>query len=347
MNELNHWRSRAPDLEAATIPPVVILGLVEAAQRHSVDTEPWFTGTAVTPGRLTLPETRLSYRQVAVIVKRALRALPDGPLGIAVGSRDAVVSWGLLGFACRASATAADALDVAMSLHQASGSVLDYHLEHGPEQFAVRLEMRSPDPELLPFLCEEGASSIVTLLRAVFGAGASPAGLEFAYPRPAHAGAYDRYFRCPVTFAAAQTRVVFDRELLSRPLPTWNPAQLTMALDAVKHLARPATLRPDIVTAVEDVLREHLRRPVTVAVVAGRLGIGERTLQRRLTRAGVRFGDLRDRLRQQHATTLLRDSSLPIGAIAGEVGFSDTREFRRAYLRWTGRTPSAQRAAAT
>jgi AraC-like DNA-binding protein len=79
--------------------------------------------------------------------------------------------------------------------------------------------------------------------------------------------------------------------------------------------------------------------------VADRLHITERTLRRRLADSGYRFGEVRDRVRRQRATLLLRESDQPIGVIAAEVGFSDGREFRRAYARWTGKPPSAERSA--
>lgn len=346
MNDVNNLIRYDCDLQDAVIPPVAIVGLLEVAEKWRLNTDSWFAGTAVSPGHLQLPETRLSYRQIATILKRALRSFPPGPVGIHVGSRDVLTNWGLLGFAMLASPTVADAVVVAMSWHQASGSIMDYEVEYGRDEFAIRLGERSPDPELRAFLCEEGCSAIVTLLRSAFGADAVPVRLEFAYERPAYADAYYRFFRCPVYFNAEVSRVYLDAELLDRPLPSPNPAQLELAVEAVKHLAPPLEHRPDIIAAVEGVLREHLRRPVTMGLVADRLAISERTLHRRLAQAGVRFGDIRDRVRLQRATTLLRDSTLPIGSIAGEVGFSDSREFRRAYLRWTGTTPSAQRAAA-
>ena len=44
---------------------------------------------------------------------------------------------------------------------------------------------------------------------------------------------------------------------------------------------------------------------------------------------------------------LLQAGSLSVAAIGSEVGFSDPREFRRAFKRWTGMAPrSARRHAA-
>jgi AraC-like DNA-binding protein len=333
-----------PTLEDAVVPPSVVVGILELAEQRGAKTETWVSGTGLTRGQLELPETRLSFRQATLILRRALRALPPGPVGIRVGSRDLLVSWGILGFAVRSCRSLREAGAIGLQLHQAAGTLLNYELEYGSDEFELRLRERTPDSELLPFLCEETYSAIVSLLRTVFGAHITPKLIEFAYPPPAYADVYDRFFRCPIRFSAHTTRMRLDTNLLDLPIPTANPAQLTVAVEAARQLANPEDRRPDTVAAVEAVLRENFRAPVTMAFVAERLTISERTLHRRLADAGEKFGHIRDRVRLQRATVLLRESNISISAVAHEVGFSDSREFRRAYLRWTGRTPSAERA---
>ncbi|WP_062987143.1 AraC family transcriptional regulator [Nocardia anaemiae] len=347
--DTNDGRRRADDpaLQEARIPPNVLLGVFDLADHRGVACESWLDGIGLTREQLTLPETRVSFRQATAILQRALRGLEPGPIGIQVGSRDVFVSWGLTGFALRAAASVGQAVSLGLDLHQAAGSLLDYEFESGATEFALRLAERSPNPELLAFLCEESCTSILVLARSIFGNQMTPTRLEFAYPRPVYAEAYNRVFRCPIRFNAGATRVYFDAALLNRPLPTANPAQIGLAVDAARHLADPERSRHDIVTTVEAVLRQNLRRPITAAFIAEHLRISERTLHRRLAEAGEKFGEIRDRVRTYRARILLRESDMPLTAIAIEVGFSDRREFRRAYQRWTGRSPSAERAAAT
>ncbi|GAB2442122.1 AraC family transcriptional regulator [Nocardia tengchongensis] len=345
-NELQQAIVNDPTLQEAVIPAGIVMGVLQFAEERGVDPEPWLSGTGLTLGQIDLLETRLSYRQVSTFLHRALRALPPGPLGLRVGARDVLMSWGLLGVAVRSCGSVGEAFGVGLQFHRATGTLLDYAMEPGPDEFALRIDERTPDPELLPFLCEETSVSIVSLLRLSLDNQVTPTRIEFAYPRPDYADAYSRFFRCAVHFGTPVTRMYFATELLDRRIPTANPGQLDLALEAARQLADPGNRHSDIVVGVEGVLRANLRHPVTMALVAGRLMISERTLQRRLTEAGEKFGEIRDRVRLQRAATLLRESKLPIATIAAEVGYSDSREFRRAYQRWTGRTPSAERASA-
>lgn len=333
-------------LQDARIPPTIVAGVLDIAEQRGTNTEPWLAGTGLTRGQIDLPGTRLSFRQATTILRRALRALPAGPVGMRVGTRDVLLSWGLVGFAVRSSSSGAEAMAVGVRLHQAAGSLVNYEIEYSTDEFEIRLLERSPDAELLPFLSEEACASIVALLRAAFGSQLRPKRMEFAYPAPTYADVYRRYFQCPIQFGAQHVRMWFDTELLDRPIPTANPAQFAIAVEAARQLADAEGHGPDTVAAVVGVLRENLRHPVTMAQTADRLAISERTLHRRLTEAGLKFGEIRDRVRMQRATVLLRESNIPVATVATEVGFSDSRQFRRAYQRWTGKSPSTERASA-
>ncbi|WP_158675716.1 AraC family transcriptional regulator [Nocardia stercoris] len=333
-----------PVLHDARIPPMVLIGVFDLGERMGLNTDSWLAGTAVARSDLDLIETRLSFAQASTILRRALRMLPAGAVGISVGTRDVVQSWGLLGLALRSCATLGDAFELGLRLHQAAGSLVDCEGEYGAEEFSLVFLERCPEPEILPFLCEEATSSILALLRLWFGEGEAPKRIEFGYPAPFYAHLYDRVFRCPITYDADVTRMYFEASMLERPGPTPNRAQLAATLAAMQLLVDYDENRPEIVVAIEGVLREDLHKSVTAAVVADRLAISTRTLQRRLADSGETFQSIRDRVRHRRATSLLRDSDLPIAAVAAEVGYSDGREFRRAYQRWTGMTPSAERA---
>ena len=68
-----------------------------------------------------------------------------------------------------------------------------------------------------------------------------------------------------------------------------------------------------------------------------------RSVQRKLTQAGVSFKDLAAEARIKRAQWLLENTTAEIKAIAADLGYSDPTSFRRAFKRWTGHAPSALR----
>ncbi|ATL68840.1 AraC family transcriptional regulator [Nocardia terpenica] len=332
-----------PQFSVATIPPTILARLRDIAVERGFDPEPWFVGTGVLPGQLDAPESLVSFRQATTILRRALRALPDGPLGVEVGARNAIVGFGVLGFAMRSCRTGAEAFGLGIEMHRLCGSMLDYELVQGDPLSTLRVYERIPDPELSRFLIEETFTNALLFSRSVLNEEIIPVHASVCYPKPAYAEQYRRYFGCPIEFNCGVTEASFATELLARPIRTHNEANLAAALDAVKRMAAATSSQHDTVASVEAILGENLRRSITMAEVADRLFVTERTLRRRLNAADERFSDIHDRVRQRRALFLVHETTMTITQIAAETGYSDAREFRRAYIRWNGEPPSDTR----
>ncbi|MET9216373.1 MULTISPECIES: AraC family transcriptional regulator [unclassified Nocardia] len=337
-------RASATKLDLPTIPPSVLSGIVEIGVGEGCDVDRWFAGTGIAgQAALSSDSIKVSFRQAVSVVRRAVEDMPEAPLGMQVGGRDILLSMGMLGVAMRSAATVGEALSIGLELHQASGSLMDLELECATEAAALRLHERWPEPLILRFLCEEILCSTILFVRSVVGADWAPERVELTYPAPVYARRYERFFRCPVVFGAEANRAVFPTATLALRFPTRSEPTRAIAVDACRRMLDVGAADPDVVAIVETLLAQHLRYPLTMGGVAARLHITERTLRRRLTEAGESFSAVRDRVRRQRATALLRETALPIAAVAHQVGYSDIREFRRAYIRWTGQPPSAER----
>ena len=77
--------------------------------------------------------------------------------------------------------------------------------------------------------------------------------------------------------------------------------------------------------------------------VAEHIGSSVRTLQRRLSEAGVTHTALVEHARRDMALKKLKTTRLPIGQVAKELGFRDPSSFSRAFQRWTGMSPRTYR----
>lgn len=327
-----------PKLTQASIPPAILTGLLGLADQYHVATAGWFAGTGLDRPRLEQPRTLVSYRQATTVIRRALKDLPDGPLGLMVGSRDPLLTWGPLGMAMRSATTGAEATRVALAHHQVSGTLMDYLISRTDDEVVVGTFSRTREPDLLVFLTEEALAGIVTLTRLMFGPSSGPVAARLSYPPPPWASAYTRLWRCPVTFDCERTTLSLPRALDERRVLTANATHFEAALNATQAILEPDPV-DDLVAAVEGILRTDLHVRMTATQTAATLGMSPRTLHRRLAQAGHSFGAIQDRVRRQQADMLLIHTRRPIAAIAADLGYSDPREFRRAYKRWTETTP--------
>jgi AraC-like DNA-binding protein len=328
-----------PRYTAAVVPTYVLAGLVDVARERGLRYEPWFSGIGITSSQTVEASARISYRQAAMVIRRALRASTRGDLGLAVGSRESLVSFGVLGFAMLSSATLGDALLIAQEHHQISGSLMDPEVRLDNGEVVIAIRERFADAEILPFLCEEVYASTLMLVRSLIGQEFRPRRLELTYPAPAHAEIYRKLFGCPLRFGASENRACFDARLLAQPLPTHNPITLAHALRLCREQTEALRHENDIAASVSQWLRSHLRDGGDMSAAARELNLSERTLRRRLALCGQSFRALHDQVRTEAATALLQDSNATITTIASDLGFTDAREFRRAFRRWTGKTP--------
>ena len=335
---------QGPDREsAALIPTSVLVNVVEVADRAGLPTDRWLAAAGLSAATLSSPDTRVSFRQAATVLRHAVRAMPDRGLGIDVGARDMFVSFGVLGLAIRSAENLGTAMQVGLELHQSAGSLMDLGAELIGDTFALRAYERHPEPELLPFLCEELFCSVLITVRTVLETQQTPEYVQVSYPAPAYAQRYREFFGCPVLFNADANRLAFPTPLWSQRLPRADPATHAVAVAACRDMLAQDDQPTDVVRTVETMLRDSVRDPLSMAQIAKRLNITERTLRRRLSAGGQQFTTLRDKVRSERARYLVRETAMPIHAIATEVGFTDPREFRRAYIKWTGHAPSHDR----
>lgn len=344
MTKLPRPHIQDPRYSAPVIPTYVLTFMIDLARQRRWDPAPWFAGLGIEPQQCYEPDARVSFRQGATVIRRALAATGEPTLGLQVGLRETLSSCGVLGLALMSAPTLGEVLAVAARYHPVTGSFLDLRVEGAESQVALVASERFPEPDLLPFFCEELFLCCQQVAKGLIGTGYRPLRMEFTYPRPAYAALYEEAFDCPVRFGCKANRAVFDAASLHTRPATANAAVHASALSLCSQQSSgQGGHADDHVTALEFWLRERLGSGVRIADAARALNVSERTLRRRLADAGWSFRSLHNRLRAQHAAALLGDPALPVARVGETLGFSDGREFRRAFKRWTGEAPNAAR----
>ncbi len=331
---------------ATVIPPNVLVHVLHLADLRGLNTRAWFAGLGLTREQLLDPHMKLSYRQARSVLLRALEDFDEPGLGLVVGSGETMGAFGLLGLLMMTASSFGEAMRLGIENHEVSGSLLDMGFESvEPGRVALVLWPRFDDPQLQPFLCEEIIASALMVAREMVGPQFTLQRVELTYRAPEYAWMYTHILGCPVQFSAATNRAVIDAHWLQTPLAGHNPLAARQALELCRAQLRnaQASASQEIVVAVERQLRAQLERQPRIGDIAEALHLSERSLRRRLAEAGRAFREIHDQVRTERALELLRGSALSIMEVAGAVGFSDAREFRRAFKRWTGMAPRALR----
>ncbi len=331
---------------AAVIPTTILAVIAQLADAEGVAVEPWLAGIGITRAQIDDASVRVSYRQASLIIKRALRAIPRSDFGLEVGAHQSNGTFGVMGLAMMTSRTFGEAVAVGVEYADITGALMDVELdamEPNAHEVALVARPRFADEEILVFLCEELFASTLQLARNLVGPAFKPERLELTYPAPPHAAGYRKLFGCEVRFGTARNRMIVAARWLEQRLPTHHPVSAQQAPAICREQAAQIRRQSEIIASVERILRRRLAEHPTLGEVAQNLNLSERTLRRHLATAGRVYRDIHDQLRAERALELLSAGSLSIAAIGSEVGYSDAREFRRAFKRWTGAPPTALR----
>jgi AraC-like DNA-binding protein len=139
--------------------------------------------------------------------------------------------------------------------------------------------------------------------------------------------------------------MVFDRTLLSRPLRTADHQLLRILEEHARAvLAELPVPNDDLIGRLRQFVVGALPNDgAGLSAAARALGMSVRTLQRRLREHEIVYARLVDEVRRRLSGKYLADASLSLGEIAFLLGYSESSAFNRAYRRWNGRTPAADR----
>lgn len=159
----------------------------------------------------------------------------------------------------------------------------------------------------------------------------------------ADAALYKQFFGVPVG-RGAQAQPVFSTEDMDRPFLTENHKIWAFFEPSLRQRLSDLDRTANMVERFRSALIEALPAGgVAMHSVAKRLGVGTRTLQRRLQEEGTSFQLTLDAVRAALADHYLRRTAMTSAEIALLLGFEDANSFLRAFRIWTGTTPQALR----
>jgi AraC-like DNA-binding protein len=335
--------SADPRYSVASVNPLTLRYLAILARERGYDVARLCRGLGFTPEDLDRPDFRISYRQGSLMIRRARQQIPDADLALAVGTRQTLVSWGLVGFGMMTCATLGEATELGLSFQKGVGSLVDIRMDVEGDAVAIIVDPMFFDTDIQTFLIEEAFASMVSIVRQMVGPHFAPSGIEVVYQRPAHAALYDTLFRCPIRFGCSRNRLITDLGWIAFPLPTHDSLVAKSILPLIEANFARELGQADIGATIERTIRDNMHDLPTLARIASTLNLSERTLRRKLTDSGLTYQGILDSVRKARALELLAHSTFSVAQVATEIGFTDVRNFRRAFKRWTGAAPTELR----
>lgn len=304
----------------------------------------WPLHGGVSEAKVAEPGGVLSYAEFRQLVLDAIAAAREPALGLFVGARLVASTHGVVGMAAVSASTVRQALDVVEQFSQLRSSLITIALEPGT------LEARLVVTEVLPLgdiqrpLFEAVVLSIKNILDDITRGAAEVLEVAFPFEEPGYAALARDLFGCRVRYGQGWAGFSAPPEVLDLPVRLADPAAFEEAERICQRELDRISAHQSMDARVRRLLLENQNGFPSLSVTARLLHMTPRTLHRRLVDEGTSYRELLESVRHTLAIQHVRSGRFSMEEIAYRLGYSDLANFRRAFKRWEGVSPSTFRA---
>jgi len=339
---------RATPLPAAQRPQVaarIAAFALQAATARGADATRLMALVGLDPAALADPDARLPLAREHRLWDGAAELTGDPHFGLHAAELIRPGAFDVLDYAVRTAPDLRAALERLARYNRLLHDSASFHLS--PVTGGLRIEHRLDLPEgsASRQVVEFTLASLVVVAAQLGAQPVAAQAVTFRHGAPGPLEDYRRVFGVTPQFNAPASALVLGDEVLRRPVPAADPGLSRIVIEHAERLLQALAPQADGTAArLGLLLAETLTDgPLSLGEAARRLGLSERSLQRRLEAEGTTFAALLDGVRKELALRYVADLRLALGEVAYLLGFAEPSPFHRAFRRWTGTTPAAAR----
>lgn len=199
-------------------------------------------------------------------------------------------------------------------------------------------------PETARQAVDMSFSSILHIIRLLSGRSLKPERVDFSANPPEEMGEYQAVFQTELKFKQSENRMLFKESDALSPVIGYNQEILETLQEIASGKMLAFEREQEVRVAAEKWIAENWQKGFPqVGELAEVLHMSVRSLQRRLKEEGTSFHRIVEEVHEQIALSLLRRKGFTVSEVAFMLGYADAHAFRRAFRRWTGKSPREAR----
>ena len=292
----------------------------------------------LTADQVHSPKSRISLADLMTACENAIRISSDPHLPYRIGTSVHISAYGMYGFAILCCPDFRKTMAFAELYHALAAplATIEFTEKEGFAGWVIEPNARAAtDPQVYRFITEMQIGIHISLMRDIMGPAFAPDRINLAYPEAHDFGLPADQIGCRLSFASGTNQMIFNQAANLGNRTTY-PAVVALCDELLDNLKS----RVGVAGEIRALLIRDIANPPTLAAIAKLLEVSDRSLRRQLREQGISFRGLLDEFRMQIALRYLRTTKLANEDIALALGFSDAANFRRAFRRWTNKSPS-------
>lgn len=287
---------------------------------------------------LEQPLFRCSWEKFEALLAAAVAATSKPELGLLLGERLLVHTHGVLGYATMNAATLHEALRTLEQFIRVRAAFMQ--LAYDACNARLQLSSDIPLGQAERLLMEAILLALKQIIDFITRDKGAVVGVQFHYPAPAQAQLVQQVYGTKVGFAAPFSGLLIKPEHLHQPLRVVEPSAYAMAQQLCEQALAEIGDEPTLSQRIQRYLLTRHNEFPTLEQVCRQLHTTPRTLHRRLANENTSFRDITDTVKHRLAQQYLGEAQHSLQEVAYSLGYSDVSNFRRAFKRWEGVTPS-------
>jgi AraC-like DNA-binding protein len=313
--------------------------------KNGVGADVLLKGTGIPSDELSNRNYKVNKDQIVAFYRNVL-SLRIPAISILLGKSIKVNDYGLYGCTLLCCKNLRGALEYSIRYHNLAMKTVTMSLHNDEElgQSYYRFEDILLANDLAEFNIELQCAIVLSLViecindkNFVFDE------LRLTFPKPKNYQLYEEHFQCPIHYESIHNEFVLSNEKLFITTPRSNPFAMPLLLDQCDMVLNSIEAKNEFLITINQWVAANMHSELYSQELANHLCMTQRTLRRKLSAQGTSFRCITQELRCEAAKKLILKTQLSIEDIGCSIGFSDVSNFRAAFKKWTGKTPSSLR----
>jgi len=279
--------------------------------------------------------------QLIPLITKFQQIYPLGCAGLHFGQSQTFSTWGRLGYTIMTSETLYDAVEIALKYQKTMARFVDIDFKYLPTgQTEMTISSLINDENLRVFGIESTLASMLSIYSQLTKENIGFTRIDFSYDIEEYSlKEYKRYFKCELNFNCSETKAYISTPK-NRNLETFDIANFNMFLGKLIERHKEVS-SDDLVLSIKNKLNKGDGKFASQSQIAHELNISTSLLSKRLSKIGMNYREILESVKQEIAVNQLKQpKTIKMYEIALLTGYSDISNFRKAFYRWQGTTPS-------
>lgn len=322
--------------------------IVQYATQAGLEAADVLKGSGIKAEQLTDASADIHEEQELKVLENLSQLKTDAfQVGMELGSRYQLTSYGLWGYALLASPSLRKAVDLGLRYLDLTYAFCHIELQQSADKARIVFTPKCSQ-SLADLVVYRDMWAMMVIPRDLFATGLPIFSLNFMATQPTTVtddalNHLCQQINAEIRFNQAANSVEFDQQYLDLPLPRGNEMTVKMCEQQCQAILDEKQRLAGLAQVIRSIMLKQGMQ-VSMAFVASELALTTRTLHRQLKDEGTSWRQLRDEVRFTMAQQWLATGNIQLDEIAERLGFSDAANFSHAFKRWQGVSPSRYRA---